>query len=121
MKYTEIGYKACVLAATFLILSSAVFMWDLIKNSIAARENRENVQAIEQYCVVEEKYTTSHFVGKVHTVRHCIDVYVSDAEELKDTITIPSSFYNEIEPGMEIKCIVTYTEDELVNIELADN
>ena len=79
-----------------------------------------NSEQVEQFCYVEDKYTDSHLIGKVFTTRHCIDVHVSDAEELKDSITVTGDFYSKVEVGDEIKCVLFYKNGKLLKIELAE-
>lgn len=80
---------------------------------------KANSKQVEQYCVVEDKYTKSVLIGKVVTRRYVLDVSVIDAEELKDSVMVSSDVYNQIEKGTEIKCILYYTNDKLVDIEVA--
>lgn len=74
----------------------------------------------EQYCTIEDKYTRTAIIGKVSTTRHYIDVYVTDAKEIADTITIPGSLYDELEIGNEIKCVLFYNDKELIKIEVTE-
>lgn len=79
-----------------------------------------SVEEVEQYCYVEDKHTEHYLIGKVPITTHYIDVHVSDAEELKYSITVSGDFYDEVEIGSEIKCILYYTDEKLVKIEIAE-
>lgn len=114
-KYVDMfGIFCCIIINLILVVVGVLIIGNAIKN--AQIPEKETI-SMEQYCVVEDKYTKTVMIGKTPSVKHCIAVYVTDSVDLKDTIVVPNSIYNEIEVGMEIKCVITYTEDELVNIE----
>ena len=79
---------------------------------------KTQTEQVEQYCYIDAKYTKTHLINKVATKTYYIDVHVTDAPELTHSITIPASAYNEIEEGMEVKCILYYTDEKLVDIEI---
>lgn len=104
------------IAQAFLILLIAIIgasVFVTIKDEMTSNQT-------EQYCVIDDKYSKRTIVGTASTKKYCIDVHVTDNEELTDTITVPYELYEAVEVGDEVKCVLFYTDDKLVKIEVSD-
>lgn len=108
-----------------IIKETAVFLVVVLLLSVVILGGIQTLEEIgteqvEQFCYVEDKHTDRRLIGKVFTTRHYIDVLVSDAEELRDSITVTGAFYSKVEVGDEIKCVLFYKNGKLLKIEIAE-
>lgn len=109
------------LAFAFIPFIAIMYIFNGASQSIEEKEKQQdNAIKIEQYCVVDDKHTSTEMIGDLITTNHYLDVSAEDNQAIKDSVLVSGAVYSEIEIGSEVKCTILYNDDEVIGIELTE-